>query len=976
MKLNILNWRSIRTRVLLLTIAILLASMFLPSLYINRTLRADLVRVVSDQQLSTVSLIAEEINRELLDRLAELEFLAGKVSPASMGSPAVLQKFIAQHPDFLNHFNGGIVIYSAAGLPIVEAPRRVGPVGAFFEDTQAIASALKQGKSSIGEPLLGKDPSIPAFSMTVPIRDFESRVIGVMAGVTYLGSVGLPGGGNFLDGLIEPTYGKTGDFALVTARQRQIVTATDKRHIMEIFPLVGAIPLDGRALDVAGSSDVYVTQNGVEVLASVKGVPVANWYVVASMPTQEAFAPLINLQQRRLAAEMLGFLLVLLLMAWMLRRQLAPVTAAATALRAMSGEDYPTQSLPVARQDEIGELIGGFNSLLELLAQQKAVVQESEKFKQAILNSMSSQIAVLDHDGVIVAVNEPWRRFAMENGLSPGTLATNTDVGASYFDACRVDSSSAEPEVSDASAGITAVLRGEAASFSQEYPCHSPTQQRWFQMTVTPLGKATSRGAVVTHTDISERKGTEIKLLQSELLMRTSIETIGEAFTIFDAQDRLVFCNQEYRDIYRSSAPIIEIGRTFEEILLFGVSHGQFADISGRESQWVAERMAIHRQGEQELIQRLAGGRWLKIREKRMANGYTVGFRVDVTSLYAARQAAEAANIAKSLFLATMSHEIRTPMNAILGMAQLLLKPELKDAERLQYSRTILGSGQNLLTLLNDILDFSKIEAGKVTLESIALQPEQIIHETRDLFTEIARTKGLRIEVNWGGPADPYFGDPHRLRQMLFNLVSNALKFSTQGLVRIEACEISHSEHFAILEFAVSDSGIGIPKETQALLFQPFSQTDGSSTRRYGGTGLGLSIVRDLAQLMGGEVGVESDGGQGSRFWFRIQARYAPAGLPSRQAPDAIMHKVAVAKLVDRDRVMALVAQLEPLLRQHKFDAISRLRELQEVVAATALAPEIAESARLLEDFQFDLVLTRLRTMVLANQWDEVTSDR
>ncbi len=975
MKLNILNWRSIRTRVLLLTIAILLASMFLPALYINRTLRADLVRVVSDQQLSTVSLIAEEINREVLDRLATLEFVAGKISPSSMGSPAALHKFIAQHPDFLNHFNGGIVIYSAAGLPILEAPRRVGPVGDFFEDKPALASALTQGKSTIGEPLLGKNPSIPAFSMTVPIRDFKSRVIGAMAGVTYLGSFGVTGIGNFLDGLIEPAYGKTGDFTLVTARQRQIVTATDKRRIMETLPPSGAIPMVDRAIEGEGGSAVYVTQNGVEVLASVKGVPVANWYVIASMPTQEAFAPLINLQRRRIAAELSGFLLVVLLMAWMLRRQLAPVAAAATALRAMSGKDYPTQSLPIARQDEIGELIGGFNSLLELLAQQKAVVQESEKFKQTILNSMSSQIAVLDRDGVIVAVNEPWRRFAMENGLTPGILATNTDVGANYFDACRVDSGTVQPAVSEVCAGIAAVLQGKATSFSQEYPCHSPTQQRWFQMTVTPLDEATSRGAVVTHTDISERKRTEIKFLQAELLMRTSIETIGEAFTIFDAQDRLVFCNQKYRDIYRVSAPIIETGRTFEEILLFGVSRGQYAEVSGRESQWVAERMAIHRQGDQELIQRLEDGRWLKIREKRMANGYTVGFRVDVTGLYAARQAAEAANIAKSLFLATMSHEIRTPMNAILGMAQLLLAPKLDDAQRLQYSRTILSSGQNLLTLLNDILDFSKIEAGKVALESIALQPEQIIHETRDLFTEIARSKGLRIEVSWNGPAGPYLGDPHRLRQMLFNLVGNAVKFSAQGLVRIEACEISGAEHFAMLEFAVSDSGIGIPKETQALLFKPFSQTDSSSTRRYGGTGLGLSIVHDLAQLMGGEVGVASAEGQGSRFWFRIQAAYAPAGLPSRQPPGAIVQKIEVGKLVDRDRVVALVAELEPLLMQHKFDAISRLRELQELVAGTVLAPEIAESGRLLEEFRFDQVRTRLRAMVLANQWDGATND-
>ena len=224
-------------------------------------------------------------------------------------------------------------------------------------------------------------------------------------------------------------------------------------------------------------------------------------------------------------------------------------------------------------------------------------------------------------------------------------------------------------------------------------------------------------------------------------------------------------------------------------------------------------------------------------------------------------------------------------MNGILGMAQLLLMPNLTDNERHAYAKTIHLSGQSLLALLNDILDLSKIEAGKFQLDSIVFEPDSLLNETHMLFTGTANAKGLQLETQWKGlPGSRYVSDATRIRQMLSNLVGNAIKFTQTGYVHIEGSIIEQGAESALLEFSVSDSGIGIPPDKIDLLFKPFSQTDNAIARQFGGTGLGLSIVRHLAKLMGGDVGVESVAGQGSRFWFRLRAKQVADGEECRSS--------------------------------------------------------------------------------------------
>ena len=375
----------------------------------------------------------------------------------------------------------------------------------------------------------------------------------------------------------------------------------------------------------------------------------------------------------------------------------------------------------------------------------------------------------------------------------------------------------------------------------------------------------------------------DLKVAQTEIHIAKrrlwdSIETIEDGFAVFDSNDELIVANTAYLSVFdelEMVAPGVGYANLVSVMLEEGIADiGELSPADWR--QMVLERWATPKPDP--LTIRLWNGRFIKLIDRRSADGDTVSLALDITDtirnqrkLERAKDRAQAASRAKSSFLARMSHELRTPMNGVVGMADLLAETGL-DEEQSLFVDTIRSSGKALLELINDVLDFSKLEAAKFVLVRAEFELRQLISEVLRLFEPAVQTRPveLKCEID-DGTGERFFGDPGRIRQVLTNLIGNAVKFTEEGSVHIRVSPYyMDGEVQSGICVSVRDTGVGIPKERLDYVFGEFNQVDDEKNRKFEGTGLGLSITRQLTDLMGGQISVESEEGVGSEFVVKL----------------------------------------------------------------------------------------------------------
>ncbi|HKO25727.1 MAG TPA: PAS domain S-box protein, partial [Chloroflexota bacterium] len=507
-----------------------------------------------------------------------------------------------------------------------------------------------------------------------------------------------------------------------------------------------------------------------------------------------------------------------------------------------------------------------FEAMRTLIAERTAALealQESEARLRTVIGNAPIVLYALDAAGVFTLCDG---RALHEIGYDPDTV-----VGQSIFDVYR--------DYPDALDAVRRALAGEPSSFVSRV-------NQVFENHLVPVhdGQGQVTGVIGVAIDITERERAETALRASEERTGAILDATPDATVIVDGDGHIVRVNAQAERLF---------GYTREELLGLPVElllpeRFRRAHMQHRASYQAAphprpmgvnlDLYAWRKDGSEVPVE-------ISLSPLETAEGTLVISSIrDISVRKQAEQALEQSNQdlerantelarasrVKSEFLATMSHEIRTPMNGVIGMTGLLLDTSLTPEQR-EYAETVRSSGEALLAIINDILDFSKIEAGRLTLEMTDCDVRSTVEEVVDLFATQARAKGLELAslVHQNVPS-VLRGDPSRLRQVLTNLVANALKFTEQGDVVVRAALLEETDQAVVVRFAVTDTGIGIAPEQQTHLFHPFSQADSSTTRKYGGTGLGLAISKRLVELMDGEIGVESAPGQGSTFWFTL----------------------------------------------------------------------------------------------------------
>jgi PAS domain S-box-containing protein len=743
--------------------------------------------------------------------------------------------------------------------------------------------------------------------------------MGALAGVVNLGKP------NFLDKIADNGYGKSGGYVLAAPQHGLNITATDKSHIMAELPAPGVNPMMDRYAQGYEGVDVFINPLGVEVMAAVKRVPIADWYLAITLPTAEAFAPIRDMRQRMLWTTLLLTLLAGGLTWWMLRRELAPMVDTAKILGELAESNKPPHTLPITRQDEISDMISGFNRLLETLQIKQAMLARTE--------------------GVAHVGSWEW------------DVATDTTKWSDeMFRIFQRDPAEGAPSFAE----HPALYLPEDMQRLKDAVNTALTQGTPYELELRAMRRdgatrvCLARGQVEMDADkrvarlfgslqdITERKQTENALAEQRRIVELILEQSLAGYWDWWIQKNEEYLSPTFKKMFgyedneMPNSPEAWQKIIFPEdlpgVLAVFNSHVQskgaipfYNEVRYRHKEgatvWVICTGQVIEWDQQGQPVRMIGCHIdiSKVKqaeaEIRQLNAHLESRVVERTAaLDIARKAAEAASIAKSAFLANMSHEIRTPMNGIIGMANVLRREGVtpQQAQRLDAIDT---SAQHLLSVINNILDLSKIEAGKLTLEEAPVVVSSLLANVSSILADRVKAKRLHLLIETGHLPHQLLGDPTRLQQALLNYATNAVKFTETGTVTLRAFMQEETAESVQLRVEVQDTGIGIAPEAMARLFSAFEQADNSMTRKYGGTGLGLAITRRLAELMGGRVGADSTAGVGSTFWFTVKLKKGGevAAAPTATA-DEVEAEVELRQRYAGQRI--LLVDDEPINRE------------------------------------------------------------
>lgn len=530
MKLGISQLHSLKARATVFTLMVFVLGIWSLTFFANRSLQADMERLLGEQQFSVVTSVSNEVNGNLNERLLALEGVA-KLDAGLMASPAGLQARLEQRPSLQLLFNGGVWVAGLDGTAIVDVPRSANRIGTNYMEMDFIAAPLKQGKSVIGRPVMGKQLKAPVFAIAVPMKDSQDKVVGVLVGVTNLGKP------NFLDKITQGRYGQTGGFFLIAPQHQLFITATDRSRVMQPVPAPGLNAMHDRYMQGYEGYGVALSSRGVLELSAAKAIPAAGWCAVAILPAQEAFAPIARMKERLLWASLLLTLLTGALTWWVLKRQLAPLVATADAMAALANSSQIPPPLPGNQQGEIGQLVAGFNRILHTWTQREAALQHRQ-----VLMARSESMAHLasfewDADTNTTTWSpEMFRIF----GRDPALGVPNLEGQAALY----------TPESAQLLYDAIGEAMAEGTPYELELMAVMPDgEHRPCYVKAYPQTNASGRVVRIVGLlqDITERKRAEAALVASEGRWKFAIEGAGDGLWDWNIQTGKAYYSPRYK---------------------------------------------------------------------------------------------------------------------------------------------------------------------------------------------------------------------------------------------------------------------------------------------------------------------------------------------------------------------------------------------------------------------------------------------